>query len=248
MLSGTNRDMVLMVRKRLSIAMAMVVLISFVVLTPSTSAAAVTSASTDGEATVYITGDFSRDFDVAYNAVLREAPRNKGWSGVSLLLVGTVIPGPGVSIGLSTGDPSEHEIYAFTSVVDAHGHESYNNTPATCGAGCRIELRGTATSIDAVLNNRVISRWSRASMPLVNPSIQINAEVAKAGDTIHAVLTPVALTIGTRTLKSPTCAFTTQGVEPNGVGALTFSGAFRPGAQAAFVSLKTGHRGDKCGL
>jgi len=86
MLPSKNRDMAFTVRKRLSIAMAIVVLIAFVVCTPSGSGAAVTSASTDGEATVYIAGHFSSNFDVAYNAALSEAPPNKGRSGVSLLL------------------------------------------------------------------------------------------------------------------------------------------------------------------
>ena len=221
---------------------------SCLVLAAAAPVAAVTSASTDGEATVYVTGDFSSGFDVAYNAVLHEAPQNKGWSGVSLLLVGTVIPGPGVSVGLSTGDPSERKIYAFTSVVDTHGHQTYKSTPVICNAGCRIELRGTATSLEALLNNRVISRWTRISMPLVNPSIQVNAEVAKPRDTILAVLAPVSMIARTKTLANPTCAFTTQGVEPSGIGTLKFSGAFRPGARVAFVSLKTGHRGEKCGL
>jgi len=217
-----------------------------VLLLPSGSSEAVKAVSTDGEATVYLAGDFSGAFDVAYNATLLEAPKNKGWSGVSLLLVGAVIPGPGISIGLSTGDPSERKVYAFTSAVDTHGHQTYNSTPVVCGAGCRIELRGTATSLEALLNNRVISRWSRTSMPLVKPSIQINAEVAKTGDRIHAVLTPVSIISGTHKLANPTCAFTTQGVDPSGLGTLTFKGAFRPGSQVAFVSLKTGHRGDAC--
>lgn len=59
--------------------------------------AAVKSASSDGEATVYLMGKFSTDFDVVYRAALKPAGHNKSWSSLSILLVGTQIPGPGAS-------------------------------------------------------------------------------------------------------------------------------------------------------
>lgn len=98
--------------------------------------AAVKSASTDGEATVYVMGKFSEAFDVAYRGRLNPGARNKS-SGttLSILLIGQDVPGPGVSIGLA-GDPSHmHTVHPFTYAVypNAFTSPTSNSTPNHMG-------------------------------------------------------------------------------------------------------------------
>ena len=66
-----------------------------VFITARLLAANVKSASSDGEATVYLLDKFSADFDLAYRAVLKPAVPRQSWSSLSILLVGSQIPGPG---------------------------------------------------------------------------------------------------------------------------------------------------------
>jgi hypothetical protein len=207
--------------------------------------AAVKSASSDGEATVYLSGAFSTDFDVAYRAVLKPGAHNQSWSSLSILLVGSKIPGPGASVGVAS-DPSHHgSITSFTYVVYPNLKEDYEVHSVSCTTGCLIELRGDAYDVYAYVNGKQLATWSRSDLYLAHPSIQLNAESHGAGDVLDASLTPVRTTGASRALPRPTCAFTTRGIEPAGLTTLTFDG--QTGDESgAFVNLSTGAHGDKC--
>jgi len=216
-----------------------------VMLTAHVSAAAVKPASTDGEATVYVAGKFSADFDVAYRAVLKPAPHNKSWSTLSILLIGRQIPGPGASVGLVSGASPARMLHAFTDVVYPHLKDDYRSYGANCTLGCVIELRGDAARIYADVDGKEIASWSRSDLYLQRPYIQLNAEAHGAGDSLDASLTPVRTIAAGRSLSLPKCAFTTRGIEPSGLGVLTFHGVSRDAA-GAFVNLSNGSHGDKC--
>jgi hypothetical protein len=126
--------------------------ISWVVATstPHAAVAAVKSASSDGEATVYVIDKFSKDFDIAYRAVLKPGNRNKSWSTLSILLVGSRIPGPGATVGLVSDIPNSRALRAFTYVVYPNSTYKYQNYTKNCRAGCILELRGDAARIYAM--------------------------------------------------------------------------------------------------
>ena len=209
------------------------------------ASAAVKSVSSDGEATVYLGGNFSGDFDVAYRAVLKPGTHNKSWSTLSILLVGRKIPGPGVSIGLSSNGSHSRAVAPFTYVVYPNLKDGYKNGTANCARGCVIELRGDSRNVYAVVDGKKLAAWPRSALALVSPAIQLNAEAHGAGDILDASLTPVRITTAGRALRHPKCAFTTRGIEPAGLATLTFHGE-NDGAPAAFVNLSTGTKGDKC--
>ena len=207
--------------------------------------AAVKSASSDGEATVYLKGKFSRDFDVAYRAILKPAAHNNSWSSLSILLVGSQMPGPGASVGVAS-DPSHHtSVQAFTYVVYPSIKDNYESHSTSCAEGCLIELRGDTRNIYAYANGNMLASWSRSDLYLQHPHIQLNAEVHGPGDSIFASLTPVRTIVAGRILSHPTCAFTTRGIVPVGLATLTFHGKTSD-AGGAFINLITGVHGDHC--
>lgn len=206
---------------------------------------AVKSVSPDGEATVYSMGEFSAAFDVAYRAVLRPSARNNSWSTLSILLVGSQIPGPGASVGVASAPPHHRPLRPFTYVVYPGLKDDYESYSTSCVTGCVIELRGDARSIGAYVNGKRLASWSRSDLYIQHPHIQLNAEVHGPGDSIYALLIPVRTTAAGRRLPDPTCAFTTRGIEPTGRATLTFHGKTGD-AGGSFVNLSTGVRGDKC--
>jgi hypothetical protein len=210
---------------------------------PNAARAVVKSASSDGEATVYLWGKFSANFDVAYKAILKPGLDNKSWSSLSILLVGSRIPGPGVSVGLSS-EAHHRTVRPFTYAVFPDGQYDYDNHVASCAAGCVIELRGDASRIYALVNGKVLTSWSRWDLYLKDPSIQLNAEANGAGDTIDALLSPVRIVADGHAL-APTCAFTTRGIEPTGSPRLSFHGTTNDSG-GAFVNLLTQTHGERC--
>lgn len=220
---------------------------ALLVLSASTVRAdsAVRSASPDGEATVYVLGNFSGGFDVAYRAVLRPAARNASWATLGILLVGSRIPGPGASVGVAADPPRRSVPHAFTYVIYPGLQDDYRRHSTICATGCVIELRGDARTIRAYVNGTELASWSRSDLYLAHPYVQLNAEVHAPGDAIFASLTPVRASAGGRLLPHPACAFTTRGIEPSGTATLTFQGETNDAA-GTFVNLSTGKRGDKC--
>jgi hypothetical protein len=207
--------------------------------------AAIQSASTDGEATVYITNKFTRDFDIAYRAVLTPGAKNKSWTTLSMLLVGSRLPGPGATVGLATGDPKIRHPHPFVYVVYPGSMHSFHNFNTNCAAGCTIELRGDSRRIYACVDGVELASWSRSDLYLQQPYIQLNGEAHAAGDTLVASLSPIRTTVAGRSIKNPTCAFTTHGIEPRGLDTITFRGMTND-AGGAFLNLGTLNHGDKC--
>jgi hypothetical protein len=233
------------VRYRAWIVALSLAVLGLVGQTGRVAVAAVKSVSPDGEATVYLSGTFSNDFDIAYRAVLQPRSDNKSWSTLSILLVGSRIPGPGASVGVVSLPPGHRPVRAFTYVAYPSAKGQYESLSATCAAGCVIELRGDARNIRAYVDGKIVGSWSRSDLYLQHPSIQLNAEVHGSGDHIYASLIPVQTKIAERTLRSPTCAFTTRGIEPAGRTTLTFRGTTND-AGGSFINLLTGARMNKC--
>ena len=220
--------------------------ISFAFLLSFSHAArsAVKSASTDGEATIYIAGNFTSDFDLAYRAVLKPGTRNKSWTSLGILLLGSQIPGPGAFFGLS-GDPKHHSVTPYTYVNFPGRQLEYKKQIGDCSDSCIIELRGDTARIYAYFNNKLLTSWSRSDLNLRGESIQLNAEAAGAGDELTASLTPLKTVSRGHVLASPKCAFTTRGIEPSGRSTLRFTGSTN-NALGHYVTLETGLHADKC--
>ena len=213
---------------------------------PAPSPAAVKAVSTDGEATVYLTSDFSREFYLGYTVTLRPAPTNKSWSTVSILLLGSAAPSGSVAVGISRGSPDAATLAGFT-MSNALGKPPILRTfTVDCGAKCLLEMSGDATTIAASVGGRRVGVWARQSLSIVSPTVQINAEVAEVGDRISARAAPVRSVSGGH-IQRPACAFTTQGVEPklSGDGTIEFEGSRRQNARVTYLSLATGATGDR---
>lgn len=214
----------------------------FSILTALPSSGKVRAASTDGEATVYLTRDFSHKFDLKYSVWLKPSPRNRSWTDVSLLLIGrNRFPGS-VSVGLMRGYPTTARLSALTMANPPGGRPEFRSIPVNCSRGCTIELRGDAAYVRALVQGRSVGFWPRRNLSMEKPYVQINGEVSAKGDRISAQVRPIRAMVSGRLLPRPTCAFTTQGVEPSSRsdGTLEFSGARRTGARVTFLSLKDG--------
>jgi hypothetical protein len=204
---------------------------------------AATAFSTDGEATIYRTGDFRGDFTLTYAATAVLQPRNRSWSTVSVMLLGDKPPADSISVGLL---PDQGGAHIFTSTMRA-GKATFRDTMIRCASICVVGLRGIRGGIYAIANGRMINSWPRAAFALPRPAVQLNAEVSGAGDRIEATLEPVQLSAATARLVPPRCAFTTQGIKPTSVGnQLRFRGEYIPGASAAYIDPHTGLHIARC--
>lgn len=219
-----------------------------VLAAPSMAFAKVHAVSTDGEATVYLTGSLARNFDVSYEVEYPPSRENRSWTVISLLLLGRTSPSGSIGVGLSRGSPRELALSGFTDVGNVSGAPVYRSVHLRCAEKCLIELRGSATTISALIDRRLVGTWNRRSLHLLNPYIQINGEVSAIGDRISVSLNRVRARNESGRLPTPACAFTTQGVHARatGDGSLLFSGRRNPRADATYVSLSTGATGDTC--
>jgi hypothetical protein len=205
---------------------------------------AVKSASTDGEATVYIVGDFKKSFDLKYRAMLQPGKTNRSWTALSILLIGSHIPGPGVSVGLFSVDRrSTVRPFSFVTYPDLSSFSVKPNKK--CSAGCVIELRGDTSRIYAYAAGNEVASWSRSDLNLQAPYIQFNAETHAVGDSLVAALDPITETVNARHVEGPSCAFTTRGIKPTGRTQFKFSGTMN-NSEGDFVNLSSGRRNDKC--
>ena len=216
-----------------------------IVLCTAAARGAVKPVSPDGEATIYLNGAFSSNFDLAYRAVLKPGSSNRSWTSLSILLVGRKIPGPGVSVGLISDPPRRGVVSAFTYTIYGDLKDDYRSHSVSCRNECVLELRGDAFSIYAYLDGKRLATWSRSDLYLLRPSIQLNAEAHGLGDSLVASLTPLRSTAARQELRHPTCAFTTRGIEPRGNTVLTFHGTTND-AQATFLNLSTNTSHAKC--
>jgi hypothetical protein len=208
-------------------------------------AAAATAFSTDGEATVYRSGDFRGDFTLEYRALLEPQPRNKTWSTLSVTLLGGSPPADAITIGLF---PDAGVAHVFTSAVH-NGAATFHDTRIICSRACTLGLHGDRGSIVAVVAGKLVNAWPRFSFGLPHPTVQLNAEVSGSDDRIRASLTPVKERAARVQLGMPLCGFTTQGVFPESdAGTLRFSGSFVRGAPANYIDLRNGRRLERCPL
>jgi hypothetical protein len=214
-----------------------------------TAGADVTATSTDGEATVYVFGNFSSDFDLAYNARFNLAPSNRSWTTVSMLLMGSGPQDASLSVGLTRGYPKVSTLSGFTTSNAPGQQGNYQSFRIRCRWSCLIELRGTKDAVHAILSGHVVGSWNRRVFTMTRPYIQLNGEVHQAGDKISAELKAIRATVRGLHLKPPACAFTTQGVEVRAIkpaGSIEFFGSRHAGARVTYFSLLDGVTGNSC--
>jgi hypothetical protein len=216
-------------------------------VSPLDACAKVRTISTDGEATIYLMGDYSRDFDLAYNVVFDPAPANRSWSSLTLSLLGPLQPSASISVGLTRGYPKAAAVRGFIASSRPRKPGAYKSFSVRCSLTCGIELRGDKTTVYALVNGRTVGTWDRKAFRVIRPYVQLNGEVNAIADRISARLYMVRALAGGKSLK-PTCAFTTQGVEPRAIGssAVAFSGSRRQNARVTYISLMNGSTGDSC--
>lgn len=211
------------------------------------SNAKVKPVSTDGEATVYLNGDFSREFELSYDIAFHPARHNRSLSFIDVILLGEIPPSGSITVGLMLGAPNPSALSAFVTTNRLGGKQKFEQFPVTCRSHCRLELKGNATEFSASIQGRRIRTWSRSDVFMRKPYAQLNGEVSGPGDSIFALVTPIRVTAGGHSLR-PTCAFTTQGIEARSTSsnAFEFVGTSRSDARVTYVSLRTGKTQDKC--
>lgn len=185
---------------------ASLMLASLIAISPSSHAArAFLTLSSHGEATIYVAGDFTGDFDVSYDVTLVAPLNNRSFTTIGVMLIGASDPGPSAEVGLADGYPSAKSTSGFVVGSHAHGTTSSAVWGLRCGSTCTIELRGTSDRVSAYLDGRTAATWSRSDLAIKSPYIQINAEVYKVGDTISALIVTQKATARGRALQMPTC-------------------------------------------
>jgi hypothetical protein len=213
----------------------------------------VKAISTDGEATIYLSGDFSGGFNVAYSAQLRSMPANRSTIFLDLMLIGRKIPGSAIELGLTRDARSGFgALRAFTAITTRYGAYRYAAFPVSCTPACVLILRGDRHGFHAsVVSNDAIRRigsWERSDFDLRGPYVQLNGEVTRTGDAIDAALRPVRVVAAASELAAPICAFTTRGVLPRRLpgGMLAFSGTNRNAAPVSFIDLTRARMVARC--
>jgi hypothetical protein len=208
--------------------------------------------STDGEATIYVIGNFTRGFNVAYDAVLRQERKNRSTTFLSVMLLGRRNPSGSIAIGLTRAAPAAESSELFVATTTPGGANHYETFPALCLPACGLILRGDRYGLYAFATTaggiQKLGSWARADFQLVKPYLQLNAEVAMPGDRIVATLAPLRVVVDSADLSQPRCAFTTRGIMPrrNPGGTLEFTGTYRSDAIASFVDLENGKLAARC--
>jgi hypothetical protein len=208
--------------------------------------AKVTSVSPYGEATVYISRDFSVDFDLAYAVTMKPFLTNASSTQAGVLILSSQ-GAQSVYIGVQGADLKHAVARAFTSTVDEAGKNEFKDLGA-CGPTCHIELKGDETTIHALVNGVEVNAWPRSKIGMIHPYVQINGEVPIVGDKIDARFTPEATLLAGVKLPPPSCAFTTQGVEPTLApsGTFTMVGSFVSGGRVTYLAFADGRAMDTC--
>ena len=206
--------------------------------------ASLTSA-THGEATVYIAGNFTRDFDVSYVILLAGPSNNKSFTTIGMMLIGATDPGPTAEVGLAQDYPAANDVSGFAIGSRDHGTTSSAIWGISCGSTCTVELRGTSDHVYGYVGGRLAAAWSRTDLSIKGPYIQINAEVYQKGDAISASVVKKKAISADRALQVPICEFTTGGIEARASSpiVITFEGVYRSGARSTFAWLKSGAKG-----
>ena len=206
-----------------------------VVLAGRAATAAPTAFSTDGEATVYLRGDFRGDFELVYDAQMRVMPENASWSVLNVSLLGGPPPSDAVTIGIF---PVAGHVHVFTSFTQ-RSKTVFRDTGIVCEPRCRIALHGSASALVGSAAGRAVGSWPRFALRAPMPAVQLNAETSAPGDRLDATLSAVRTAAHGRALARPACAFTTRGIEVRFApdGTLHYAGAYRDDARTAYFSL-----------
>jgi hypothetical protein len=213
-------------------------------LTESGAYAAPKAFSTDGEATVYVNGDFRKEFTLVYEAQLRPIATNGGWSVLAVSILGGAPPSDAVTIGIY---PSPKGVRVFTSVTRGKTNV-FRDAGIACKPHCRISLSGSTAGFVASVGTRTVATWPRFTLRMPAPMVQLNGEVSRSGDALDAFLVPVHAMADGRALSPPSCAFVTQGIKVRRVpgGGLRYTGTYRNDGRTTYVSLNDGRTGDTC--
>ena len=116
--------------------------------------------STDGEATVYLSGDFRQDFLMEYNVQFAAAYDNKGWSTFSITFLGGPPPSDAVTVGVYGVARSGR---VFTAVT-RDGRTTFHPTRHVCAPACRLSLRGDVNGLSAFIDDVWLRSWPRFSL------------------------------------------------------------------------------------
>lgn len=209
------------------------------------------AVSTDGEATVYVVGDFTRGFNIAYNAVLPPLQSNRSTTYVGMMLLGRRNPSGSIAFGLTRGAPAQ-SLQIFVTTTTPHGANHYQSFPVVCLPACGLVLRGDRYGLYGyaltAAGIRKLGAWARADFEMSRPYVQLNGEVAAQRDRLVATLIPLRVVVDSHDLAAPRCAFTTRGIVParDPSGEIAFSGSYRPEAPASFIDLKNGNAVERC--
>jgi hypothetical protein len=214
---------------------AVVLCAALVALAALRADAAPKALSTDGEATVYLSGDFRRDFLMEYNVQFATAYDNKGSSTFAITFLGGPPPSDAVTVGVYGVARSGR---VFTSVT-RDGRSTFRPTRHVCAPACRLSLRGDVNGLSAFIDDVWLQSWPRFSIGAPAPAFQLNGEVSTPGDRVIIVVSPARTRAAGKKLGMPTCGFTTRGisVREEASGALSFAGIYTESAPASYVKL-----------
>jgi len=167
-----------------------------------------TPLSTDAQATVYLNGDFRKDFYLEYATQFWGYYRNRGWSTLTISFLGGPPPSDEVTIGLFGVARSAH---VFTA-LSRDGKRTFRDRGVVCAPVCRLSLRGNRNGLSAYVDDIWLASWPRFWLRSPAPAVQLTAEVSTPGDRFVGSLDPERTTLGGRKLGIPTCGFTARGI------------------------------------
>ncbi len=195
--------------------------------------------STDAEATVYLNGDFRKDFFLEYVTEFWGDSHNTGWSTLAISFLGGPPPSDEVTIGVYG---VVHSGRVFT-VVSRDGRRTFRDTGIACVLACRLRLRGDRNGLFAYVDDIELGSWPRFWLRSPAPAVQLNAEVNTPGDRFTGSLDPERTTLGGRKLGVPTCGFTSRGIDVSETdwGTLSFAGTYEAGARTTYLRLPDYH-------
>jgi hypothetical protein len=205
--------------------------------------AAPMASSAAAGATVYVSGDFRRDFSVEYNIEFWADYRNKGSSTLAITFLGGPPPSDEVAVGLHAITRSGR---VFTAVT-RDGRPTIRETRFVCVKFCRLSLRGDVNGISAYMDDVWLQSWPRFSLRAPAPAFQLSVAVSTPGDRVTTSLDPSRNTAGGRTLGMPTCASTTRGIDVSetDLGDLSVAGAYDEGGRTSYFRLPDYHDLDR---
>ena len=142
------------------------IIASLIAFAPSSHGArASLTSATHGEATVYIAGNFTRDFDVSYVILLAGPSNNKSFTTIGMMLIGATDPGPTAEVGLAQDYPAANDVSGFAIGSRDHGTTSSAIWGISCGSTYTVELRGTSDHVYGYVGGRLAAAWSRTTFP-----------------------------------------------------------------------------------